>query len=448
MLTLGFQPRIWFAFRMATQTFDWIKQLPDSVLQLDEVPLFGKAPPFPWEKLTKELSALFQIGKLKIEPGNSQWRTPEELTEGIGAEPATLFCSFSSLEGSLAWMMSKENIESLMLAVLTISPQNLIALDPDFESGFYNFLAAQVINTINKLDFDKNLSPSLHREESAFKQPAFCIDVSITLPEKTVMGRVVLSAELCHSWRERFANRKLNQNFNTPLGQKLQVTIHLEAGKTDISLPEWSKVVPGDFIILDFCSFEPDSDKGRIMMTIGGIPMFRARLKQGSIKILEFPLYQEVATPMNKNPTPKDEEEDEDEFDDSDLEETEDEDLDEEEEEDEEESLSDEETDLTDEDTDIEAPPPPTKEKQPTPPLPASEKKALKPEELPLTLVVEVGRIQMSIQKLIELQPGNVLELDIHPENGVDLVINGSRVGKGELLKVGETLGVRVLDMG
>jgi flagellar motor switch protein FliN/FliY len=184
------------------------------------------------------------------------------------------------------------------------------------------------------------------------------------------------------------------------------------------------------------------------MMTIGGIPMFRARLKQGSIKILEFPLYQEVATPMNKNPTPKDEEEDEDEFDDSDLEETEDEDLDEEEEEDEEESLSDEETDLTDEDTDIEAPPPPTKEKQPTPPLPASEKKALKPEELPLTLVVEVGRIQMSIQKLIELQPGNVLELDIHPENGVDLVINGSRVGKGELLKVGETLGVRVLDMG
>ena len=54
----------------------------------------------------------------------------------------------------------------------------------------------------------------------------------------------------------------------------------------------------------------------------------------------------------------------------------------------------------------------------------------------------------MSMQKLMEIEPGNTLELDVHPENGVDLVVNGRRIGKGELLRIGESLGVRILDIG
>ena len=43
------------------------------------------------------------------------------------------------------------------------------------------------------------------------------------------------------------------------------------------------------------------------MMTVGGIPMFRGKLKQGNIKILEFPLYHEEETPMSEDQS-KDEE--------------------------------------------------------------------------------------------------------------------------------------------
>ena len=49
----------------------------------------------------------------------------------------------------------------------------------------------------------------------------------------------------------------------------------------------------------------------------------------------------------------------------------------------------------------------------------------ISPENIQLNVIVEVGRLQMSVQKLMELQPGNLLELDVHPENGVDLVVNG-----------------------
>lgn len=432
------------------QPFDWIKQLPSAILQLDEVPLFGKAPPFPWEKLSNELSRIFQVENLTIQPNEMQWRAPNQLAEGMGSNPVYLNFAFAPLEGTLTWVMEHDDIAAIMQILLTKSPQSFLSIDPDFQQGFYRFLAAQVINIINKLDFDKNLSPSLHTESVPHEQPAFCIDVSIALPQKTFMGRIILSPELRHSWIERYADRKLGLNYNTPLAQKLQVIVHLEAGRTELTRSEWSSIVPGDFVMLDFCSFEPDSDKGRIMMTVDGVPMFRARLKQGSIKILEFPLFHEVEAPMNK-----DEKEDEDEFEESELEETEDEDEFEEElTEEEDEDLSETETETEEESTDVEeakTPAPVAKKEPPAPAAtstPQEKKEGIKPEDLPLTVIIEVGRLQMSIQKLMELQPGNVLELDIRPENGVDLVINGRRVGKGELLKVGETLGVRVLDIG
>ena len=183
-------------------------------------------------------------------------------------------------------------------------------------------------------------------------------------------------------------------------------------------------------------------------MTVEGVPLFRARIKQGSIKILEFPLYHEVEAPMNKN------EDDEDEFEESEIEETEEEDFDEDEDEEEDEEEDFDEEELTEE-SEAEVKKPERKELAAKaaapgapPAAPAEKHEFVKPEELSLTIVVEVGRLQMSIQKLMELQPGNVLDLNIYPENGVDLVVNGRRVGKGELLKVGETLGVRVLDIG
>lgn len=76
------------------------------------------------------------------------------------------------------------------------------------------------------------------------------------------------------------------------------------------------------------------------------------------------------------------------------------------------------------------------------------EKKLFSPATLPMNIVVEVGRLQMSLQKLLELQPGNLLELNLRPESGVDLVVNGKRIAKGELLLIGDALGVRILDIG
>ena len=55
------------------------------------------------------------------------------------------------------------------------------------------------------------------------------------------------------------------------------------------------------------------------------------------------------------------------------------------------------------------------------------------PEQIPLNVIVEVGRIQMTMEQLMKLEPGNMLDIDIHPENGVNLTIQGKLVGKESL---------------
>ncbi len=62
-------------------------------------------------------------------------------------------------------------------------------------------------------------------------------------------------------------------------------------------------------------------------------------------------------------------------------------------------------------------------------------------------LTAEVGHIRLGLQKLLHLQPGALLDLSLRPEQGIDLTIGGKKVGQGELLKLGDTLGIRILDI-
>lgn len=66
-------------------------------------------------------------------------------------------------------------------------------------------------------------------------------------------------------------------------------------------------------------------------------------------------------------------------------------------------------------------------------------------DELQLKLVCQVGSVELSFAQLRELGTGSVLELAPRMHEGVDLMINGRRVGQGQLVKVGDGLGVRVL---
>ncbi|TPO13408.1 YscQ/HrcQ family type III secretion apparatus protein [Mesorhizobium sp. B1-1-5] len=82
---------------------------------------------------------------------------------------------------------------------------------------------------------------------------------------------------------------------------------------------------------------------------------------------------------------------------------------------------------------------------QNTPPPDTLEESTL--DELPVVLAFEVGRTAMPLGEVRQLAPGAIIPLADVADATVDIIANGRRVGRGEIVRIGESLGVRVLRM-
>ncbi len=69
---------------------------------------------------------------------------------------------------------------------------------------------------------------------------------------------------------------------------------------------------------------------------------------------------------------------------------------------------------------------------------------AVSPADVPVTLVVELGRISLPVHQVADLKPGDVLALARHAREPVELTSNGRLVARGELVQIDTELGVRV----
>lgn len=434
---------------MNTQTsplYQWLKQIPTALLPINDIPLLGNAPPFPWEAFKNQLVTQFQFQDLEISPEEGVLRTKDTLFDGLGSPCQVFPLAIAPLEGFAACFVSDIDMSHLLGILLGKDPSQLIGVPEDFKKTTTEFVVASLLQAFVKTGYDKQLSPRLVNlpfvEEEGWTQ-----DIVAHVQGRQIRFRFFASLLVLQSWRQKYALRTLDFLKTTPRAQQIELAVHVEAGRTSLSLAEWRQVKTGDFLLLDSCSLTPyEEKKGRVLLTINGMPCFRAKLKPGGVKLLEHPLNYEVDTSMPdlRDDDPSFEHDDSTfgSFDES-LE-------NDETEESEHEGSFDENAESAehatgsfsthqDDDEDDE-----THSVEAT--LPAG-KSALKPEDIMLPIIIELGRIQMPIQQLLELQPGNVLDLDLYPENGVDLVVNGKKIGKGEILKLGESLGVRILDI-
>lgn len=64
--------------------------------------------------------------------------------------------------------------------------------------------------------------------------------------------------------------------------------------------------------------------------------------------------------------------------------------------------------------------------------------------DINVELSVELGRSRMAMRKLLSLVPGSVIELDRPADGGVDVLVNGRVVARGEIVVVDGEVGVRV----
>ena len=67
-------------------------------------------------------------------------------------------------------------------------------------------------------------------------------------------------------------------------------------------------------------------------------------------------------------------------------------------------------------------------------------------DSVPITLAFEVGTLSMTLGQLAAIKPGYVFELAARLEEArVVIRANGAPVGRGELVAIGDTLGVQLL---
>ena len=67
--------------------------------------------------------------------------------------------------------------------------------------------------------------------------------------------------------------------------------------------------------------------------------------------------------------------------------------------------------------------------------------------DLPVKVMVELGRTKMSIGELMALHKGSVSELNVHAGDPLDLVVNGCLIAQGEVVIVNDRYGIRLTDI-
>ena len=67
--------------------------------------------------------------------------------------------------------------------------------------------------------------------------------------------------------------------------------------------------------------------------------------------------------------------------------------------------------------------------------------------DVTLQVTVEVGRARMTIQDILQLGQGSVVELEKLAGEPLDIYVNGKHVARGEAVIVNEKFGVRLTDI-
>jgi type III secretion system YscQ/HrcQ family protein len=250
--------------------------------------------------------------------------------------------------------------------------------------GFYRFLLLQVLDAASSLDPFQKISIALSEEASLPHAEAFCVDITLSFEKRSCWGRLVIEPKLQKSWVDHFSKDPANL-LQSKAAAGLELLLGLQVGSFSLHKKEWQSFKKGDFVPLKK-GYDIEKHSGHGTLMLGKIPLFQVKVKHHKIQLLDDPFTHEET--MEKHP----------------------------------EHLP---TDTTGE---------------------SDEPISLK--ELPIQINVEIARIKMPLEKLLQLTPGNLIEVPIDPNQHVRLTVDGQLIGRGELVHLGTSLGVRLLEKG
>ncbi len=67
--------------------------------------------------------------------------------------------------------------------------------------------------------------------------------------------------------------------------------------------------------------------------------------------------------------------------------------------------------------------------------------------DLPMNIYIELGRTQMQIKDILELEKGYVIELDKLASEPVDVYVNNKKIAEGEVVVIDKHFGIRITNL-
>ena len=368
------------------EKYTWLKKINDALVKSDAIPLMRSFAPFDFTKLSVILKKKFSLENFDIKPHETKWLTADEIKLGFAENVNYLSFNFSPLEGNVFLLIDLEDISKITNELL--SDNNKMKFTSTIlQESYFRFLALETLASLNDLNLFQDLSAKIVETQEPSSEEALCIDLILKINSTNAFIRIAICKKLRSAWEEYFIN-------NPPLkaleiSKNLSLVLTAQLGYVKLSYASLKKLKTGDFVILDSIDYDAANNKGTVILKLGETSLFLAKIKEKKLKIVDFANYEETPNMEEKQ---------------------------------------------NNEELFAEA----QNEALPT----------AKIENMPITIIVEAGRFKMNLEKIINMQPGNIIDLALHPETYVNLTVNGQKIGSGELVNLGETLGVRIVEMG
>ncbi len=389
----------------------WIKQLESSILESKIVPMWGAFPGFAWEVFSKAFSDHFAIAPFTLRMGKAEWKAESATFAGMGDSPLQLSVEMTPLQGSLSLIIPLEDFTKLSSWAIDTKVSREGFADPVLQKGFFRYLALETLHLIDGMQIFKGLKPKVI-DMPLSREKAYCVDMALEKGEEIIWARLVCPPLFHKAFQDYYAG-EFSLLHPMPIYEEIDIDLSVTAGRVFLTQKSWSALSEGSLLILDYCSFSPKVQRGTFQLIFDQTPLFQLKLKEDKIKILDYAFYYEENR-MNEDNFEAVDEASEDQMHLP-------EDLEVGEEEQEIQSIS-------------------VEKKSPGEVMHAS--------RVPIHLSVEVAKMKINLDTLLKLKPGNVLDLKVMPERGVSLIANGKCVAKGDLVQIGDVIGVKITKIG
>ena len=413
----------------------WLPFISKAIIEAEEIPLIQPLK-ISTDQIAKHLSSIFQTDNILLELEEFRFREEEGILSNMGQDVQVIHASLPPLDGNVLVIFDPEDFKRLINLSMNIENSNL---SQDILHAYQDYFFVKIMQGIESAFQSSNLSIKLASKKPLERGAMLTLDGVLKISNTSFSFRLALSPTLRKSLKEYQLKEKFKPSNIPP---HIPVDLSCSIGKVVLSLKEWQTANEGDFIVVDSFGFDPTTKKGNLILSYKHHVLFHGELSESKVKISSTTVRSmetdSMANDPSKNQDAGEQEkdssfflgEDEDFF-------QEDEEL--------QHLLNEEQTKIhatSQEPLQEEA----TREK--THDVAETEvKKTLGSEDIPINIKIEIARLTLTAKELLEIQPGNEFSLGRDVDSLVDLVVSGKCIAKGELIKIGDILGIRILSL-